>query len=626
MGILYFVCMQLFGLTIAYSAFGEKRAAVRLWLGSCIGSMLSAWLSVPFAFLLGFTRPAHYCALLLGFVIAAGFFLFRKKLSCAKADIEDSRGDLPLCFLLPPFMLLCIAILCSHTLSGGGLYTGQCCYGDMAMHLGFITSIAEQGFFPPEYSILPGSKLCYPFLCDSISSSLYLFGLELRWAYMLPMFFALMQVFCGAWFLFHEICRRRGAAVLAFILFFLCGGFGTVYFFGEYTFTDLFTGFYKTPTNLTEMGIRWVNVIADMLIPQRATLFGWAGLFACLYLLFRAVFKGDTRLYLPAGILGGLLPMLHTHSYLGLGLVAFAWLVLSCIREGLSLKWFKRWCLFGIPAVLIALPQVLEWTLQSAGGNDQFLRIHLLWLAQGTNPLWFWLMNVGLPAVVIPLAYIFCDRRYKEICAGSVLIFLLCNIFVFQPNVYDNNKLLYVSYLFFCALSADALLFICGKIAEKSKALSVISLVLIIIICTNAAVLTLAREVVSGLDGFAYRLFSSDELEAVEYIKSETDADALFLTGTQHNNAVAALSGRNIVCGSSSYLYYHGLDYRESEQLAKAMLTDAEVFEQNVREMGIDYVYIGPNERYMSGSIYPYLCDNYEKVFTSGIVDIFAVK
>ena len=119
---------------------------------------------------------------------------------------------------------------------------------------------------------------------------------------MIPMFFAFAQVFCGIWFLAREFCRRRYAPVLAFLLFFLNGGLGMIYFLnGEYSLHDLFTAFYKTPTNLTEKGMRWVNVIADMLLPQRATLFGWAALFAVLYLLFRAVFRGDTRLYLPGG-------------------------------------------------------------------------------------------------------------------------------------------------------------------------------------------------------------------------------------------------------------------------------------------------------------------------------------
>lgn len=68
------------------------------------------------------------------------------------------------------------------------------------------------------------------------------------------------------------------------------------------------TGFYVTPTNLTEKGMRWVNVLVDMLVPQRATLFGWAALFAALYLLYRGVFRRDDQCFLPAGILGGLLP------------------------------------------------------------------------------------------------------------------------------------------------------------------------------------------------------------------------------------------------------------------------------------------------------------------------------
>ena len=69
--------------------------------------------------------------------------------------------------------------LMTHTIpaaDNGSFHTGQSTYGDMNMHLGFITSIANQKRFPPEYSIYPGVRLAYPFLCDSISSSLYIWG------------------------------------------------------------------------------------------------------------------------------------------------------------------------------------------------------------------------------------------------------------------------------------------------------------------------------------------------------------------------------------------------------------------------------------------------------------------
>ena len=625
-GILWFLFWQALGVLLAYKYFAEKRLAVRLWLGSAAGTVLSMWAPIPFAFLMGFTRGAHLAGLGCGLIIAALTLRLHRETPFSP-DTDEPRGDRPLMLLLPPFLALCVYLLCTHTLSpyDGGLYSGQCSYGDMCMHLGFITSMAEQGSFPFEYSILPGSRLCYPFLCDSVSASLYLLGLPLRAAYIVPMVFALAQVFCGGWFLGREIVRRRGAAVLAFILFFLNGGLGMVYFMGDYSLTELFTGFYTTPTNLTDRGIRWVNVIADMLLPQRATLFGWAALFAILYLLYRAVFRGDGRAWLPAGIFGGLLPMIHTHSYFALGLVALCWLLYSLRRDGLCMAWFRRWLLFGLPAVLLAAPQLMLWTLRSVEGNSHFLRIGLDWVNQGQeNWLWFWLKNVGLVFAAVPFALIFCPREQRPVFSGAALIFVLGEIVLFQPNPYDNNKLFYVAYLFACFLTADFIMLLAEKL--KTKPLRAVFLALVVVIGCNAAVFTLGREVVSGLPNHAYRLFSADDVSAAEYIMASTEPDAVFLTDDNHNNTVAALTGRNIVCGSPSYLYYHGLDYTGAQCDAQEMLTDAEAFERLRGEYSIGYVYFGSAERMLDGNIYGYLAENYPAVFESDTVTVFDVR
>ena len=50
-----------------------------------------------------------------------------------------------------------------------------------------------------------------------------------------------------------------------------------------------------------------------MLIPQRATLFGWAVLFPLLYVLYRAVYEHCERYFIIAGIFAGGLVMIHTH-------------------------------------------------------------------------------------------------------------------------------------------------------------------------------------------------------------------------------------------------------------------------------------------------------------------------
>ena len=625
LGLVWFLFWQALGLLIAARVFRRLGAFERLWLGSVCGSAAAIWMPVPFSFLFGFTPAAHAFAAATG-LIAAVLFLKtfhlpgRDELQCAW------REHGAFLWLLIPFMTLCVLLICTHTLAQqrGALYTGQSGWGDMPMHLGFVTSIAVQGRFPPEYSILPGERLCYPFLCDSVSSSLYLLGSSLRTAYMTPAFFAFAQVFCGFYLLARAMVKRLAPALLAFVFFFLNGGLGMIYFTDRHALRQLLTGFYRTPSNLSDHAVRWVNVIADMLLPQRATLFGWAILFAALYLLYRAVFDRERLLFLPAGILGGLLPMIHTHSYLALGLVAACWLVWSAARDRMSREWLRSWLAFGLSAVALAVPQLLLWTFHSVGGNAQFLRFHFDWVNEGKeNWLWFWLKNVGPLFLLSPLAFVCAERRHRAAAFPAVLIFALCEFLVFQPNVYDNNKLLYVSYALLCILSADLVVRAADKIRLPS--LRAAALALLIALCTNAALFTLARELVSGTERHAIRLFSADDAASADYVRNNTAPDALFLTASNHNHAVAALTGRNVFCGSPSYLFYHGLDYASRLEQEKTLLTDGESFSRLHEALGIDYVYLGDYERGLGGCCADFFEANYPAVFRSGNVTIYQI-
>lgn len=622
-GILWFLMWQFVGAFLALRLFPSMERLGKLTLGSVCGSVLAIWAPIPFSFVFGFSSLSHLIAAVFGLALLV---ILRPRFSENISEIISSEWKTHrsfLLFLFFPFFALCVYLLLTHTLRdiGGALYTGQCTFGDMAMHLGFITSIAQQGIFPPEYSILPGERLCYPFLCDSVSSSLYLLGTPLRAAYLIPSLFALAQVFCGFYLLAGSVCHRRSAALLSFVLFFLNGGFGLIYFFKDHNFYELFTGFYHTPTNLTDKNIRWVNVIVDMLLPQRATLFGWAVLFSILFLLFLAVFREKHTLFLPAGILGGLLPMIHTHSYFALGLVAFCWLVFSGIRDRLSSRWFKNWLAFGVPAVLLALPQLYLWTFHSVNGNEQFLRFHFDWVNNGAeNWLLFWLKNIGPLFLVIPFAFLLADREQRIAVSPAVFIFVLCELIVFQPNVYDNNKLLYVSFALFCMISADFLFDVGEKI--RSRALRAVLLSLFLVLSVNAAVFSLGREILSGTPTYAYRLFSKHDTAAADYVLHEAEPDALFLTANNHNNAVAALTGRNVYCGCPSYLFYHGLDYTERMDESRKLLTDADYFTRRHAELGIDYVYIGAYERAL-GCTEEYFALDFPAVFSSGDVAIY---
>ena len=145
------------------------------------------------------------------------------------------------------------------------------------------------------------------------------------------------QVFFGAWLFFTGWLKDRAKSILAMILFFLNGGFGFAYFLSDLgesydNFTRIFTAFYETPTNLIGENIRWVNVIVDMMVPQRATLFGWAILFPLLYVLYRAVYAQKHAYFLPAAIFAGSMVMIHTHSFLALGLICGVWLLFVLLK------------------------------------------------------------------------------------------------------------------------------------------------------------------------------------------------------------------------------------------------------------------------------------------------------
>lgn len=650
--VMYFLLYQVCGVILAERFLQTEKKAIRLLAGSVLGSVLLQWMPVLLAFVLDFTRMGHAGAAIVTVIIAV---LLRKKerpLSAVKAAPEWKYAVLPVAM----WCVFAYLVISGFEIRDGAVYSSQATYGDMAMHLGFITSIAEQQTFPPEYSILPGTRLSYPFLSDSISSSLYVWGCDIRLAYMLPMLFAGAQVMLGAWMLFETWLNSKGKALLAWVLFFLNGGFGFVYFLkGDFSeqMNRLFTGFYQTPTNLTEENIRWVNMIVDMLLPQRATLFGYAVLFTALTLLYRAVWQNEKKLFPLVGVLAGALPMIHTHSFLALVLVSGCWLLMWFMRECKihSMKVIKllpiavilvmqvlqiaidfsgqrqtdillllllvfagvfcaallvcgyryvtelgikvpltTWGVYLVIAGCLAVPQLVIWTFGQATG-DGFLRGYFNWANIDDNYIWFYIKNIGIVWLLFVPAYLMAGKKTVAVAFPVTVIFLIAELAVFQPNVYDNNKLLYVAYLLMCGVTADFMAELYRRMKNSFGKHLLAAAVLFL--CTISGVLTIGRECVAE-----YQLIGPDQYKLGEYVMEHTEPHDKFLTDTRHNNVIAALTGRNIQCGSGSYVYYHGLDYYEQEQAIRTMYEEPAMYPDIFDVYGIDYIVISPYEYY----------------------------
>ena len=691
LSLLYILAFACSGFALARLLFPNDRFVKQLLFGLTAGLVMLLWLPVLLAFIIDFTLAAQLIALVIALGVGVFSLIYGK--GRAKTGSFELKKEKHLLLTCIPLILIGAVLMCNHNntnAENGSLHVGQCTYGDLCMHLGFITSISVQKTFPPMYSILPDTALGYPFLCDSVSSTFYTLGSTLRFATILPSLYAYITVVLGVYLLFEDWFKRDSVAVLATWLFFVGGGFGFAYFFdsaktlSNLTSADawqnwlkeiyginatvnsaapidmgkmLMEGWYKTPTNFVDHGMRWVNSIADMLIPQRATLFGWALLFPALQLLRRAVFEKENRLFIYLGVLAGAMPLVHTHSFFALGLISVFLIVAKLIglistkagsadkkERGVGLKYFL---LFGVIAVVLAAPQLLGFTFRqsSAGG---FLKYHFNWCNESDSWLWFYIKNLGFIFILMLPAFLCAKKETKLFYGGSLLIWALCEFVVFQPNTYDNNKLLFVWFALTCGIVAEFIIKVWAKLTapektEKGKEkkqpfCKKLACILVfgglIASMLISGVMTIAREYVSGdhlgtEDGKlkykenGYEVVSSELVAATDWISQNTDPKDVILTATNHNNATAMLTGRNIVCGAPTFLHYHGVNYQGRYSDVRRMYEEPEnCFYELADRYDVSYVLLSSWERY-SYSVDTAFFDSLTPVYSQGGVTIY---
>lgn len=148
--------------------------SVSIPLGCGFGVSLLAFVPACFAVVLGFRLPALLLATAVVAALAA--WLARHGTPFTRVPDPDAAA-LWACVL--PLAVVTLYLLHTHVLHlvDGSYHTGQSCYGDMAMHLGFIKNIAVTGKLPPVYPLLGGEhRFGYPFLCETVSSVFWCWG------------------------------------------------------------------------------------------------------------------------------------------------------------------------------------------------------------------------------------------------------------------------------------------------------------------------------------------------------------------------------------------------------------------------------------------------------------------
>lgn len=608
-GVIFLLGAALFGMGLVRRVFAASlnQAEQALW-GLVIGWSIATAIGYGFARLSGGLN-LQAVVLIVIFVWSGAILSWRPIIKQVIHEKWKLQGILleksfrPLAILLCIFAPIFLYLFNTHMLQvgpDGAIYSGgESSYYDMAFHAAITTSFVHGGNFPPVYTPMPPAPLLYPFLPDFLTGLLVVMGVSLHPALVVtavPLILALTGIFYFFAFrlvrLLGELGEARAvkAAVIATLLFLFNGGVGFVYFFQDWrtsgkSFWHFLASLTTNYSHLPAKALVWPNVVTDMLLPQRTSIFGLSLGFiilACFAIAWpqreetrvSAKWKG-WRALLFAGGLTGLLPLFHVHTYLAVGLISGILFLLRPRRVLLC---------FWLPAIVLAAPRFLEFSGHFV--TTGFARFQPGWRGQAeTSWIIFWFCNVGLPGLLIIPAWLTSSRSLRLFYVPFLALLALSLLVVFSPNDYDNLKLM----TYWQATTAILVASWLSRIAQRP--LGWICSIAMIAISVFSGALAILAESHSSRE-----MFGPDEVAAADFVKANTTAHSLFLTAPSLHHPILSLAGRAVVRGPTAWLWSHGYPFAEREADVRAIYAGRDDALELLRYYRVDYVYLGPRE------------------------------
>lgn len=615
--------------------------AVRLCTGACVGLAALGLVGFVIASFLGLTTLAIGLTVVVLLIAPALVISDQERFNNLKQQLDRTNRSLrrglfqPQTILLTIGFYLIVAIVLWRVFDravmedSAGLYTGVLNnFGDLPFHLSVITSFVFGNNFPPEDPTFAGVKFTYPFLTDFVSAIFVRCGASLRES----MFIENVVVAFSLVGLLHRwawvLLRDRLAALVTPLLVLLNGGFGWVMLWehakkNEHGLIGLMKDLPPSFTIIPETTWRWGNAISTLLIPQRGILLGIALaviVFTQWWLSDEPEDQGEAELQsetktqkkklkqrrpgdsqvlqtqfvrgspvrrmVAAGIVAGLIPLVHAHTFVVVMTVG------ACIAL-LQRRW-RDWFIFFAVASVIALPQMWWSTHGSAVDAKEFFEWHFGWDRGKDNAFWFWFKNTGLFIPVLIAAVLWrgkeylVQRRLLFFYLPFILCFIIPNVMKMAPWVWDNIKVLYYWWLASAPLVALLLSrWWRGGGWQRATAVGLFAAL------TFAGALDVAA---IALRGNRYQVFDRNGIEFAELIKQRTAPRATIIHAPVHNDPVF-LTGRRSLMGYPGHIWTHGLKYSDRENDIKRIYTGAPDAPALLEKYKIEYAVVSPLER-----------------------------
>ncbi len=442
-------------------------------------------------------------------------------------------------------------------------------YGDLPLHWTYVQHMAGGARFWPIDPIFTGARLRYPL------------GIDLLTAVFVQLGGALPAVLV--------VMGLAGAALTALALRRWGGGFAVAGFLfagGLAGFQILWTGRladYQDP-------MAWKSLYLTLFVPQRGLLLALpAGLLLLgswrrrfLEAERSAVGEGSAagKPALPAwveGVLWGILPLVHLHSFLFVSVTGAVWALASGRWRGLlaSFLWAvgpATWCV---------------WQVTGGLHSGSLVGLAPGWMIGRANPLVFLLVNFGLwlPLAILALLRASAERRWEEglLLAPPLAVFAALFVVRVAPWEWDNTKLMLWCYL--VTLPAiESVLLARMRLAVRAAAL--------VLFFFSGAVSVLAASLAPRSE---LLILERPEYEDVCRALAGIGREERVATAQVHNHPVA-LCGQPLVAGYAGHLWSHGYDARRVENELARLLAGDEDWQSLAHRLDARYVFWGVRE------------------------------
>ena len=611
-------------LAVVAALYGVPGVVLVSLLGRRLGLLEAAVVAVTASFLVS-AHVAYWVAVLFGYgrlAVVAVVVLLCASLALARLQdvgvavgkaIGKVSAGVRRYALLSCIVLLFLASLLFYyhhafwAQRDGGFVVGGWNYGDSFMHLPVIRSINE-GNFPPQTPFFAGAPLAYHYFVDlhSAVASKFFGGGFFEVVEVVRLENSLLPVlFFLAVFLFaRRVTGRDSTALLAAVLVVFGGGFAFLKLAqavaGGGDFLQL-AG--SEPFDNDWQFFQVPSLLGGFLLTQRALMVGLPA-FACVLLLLVAAWQArDEKLYLSAGVMAGLLAPFHYYAFAASLFAIAVFLFSRFLRDG-SLP-ARRVAACFLPAVF-SLPFALNALATTSGAGN--VKLAWGWLAPGDALGFaaFYAANLGLAFLLAVAALLLRFEWKRELLAVGAFCFLLPNVSSLSGTVWDMAK-------FFTFMAVPVGVMAALLLDKVPRALLLVLLVFIV---------ATPLQMLYWHCNSEWQGLSDKEVEAGLWLSRNTPADAVFVTGSEHNVPVDSVAGRLRVVGYASWTGNFGLSSAGREALVAEAFCGSSAAERRLAIVSLNasFLYSGPSERQAFHCTHG---EGLRKVFDNGISVVF---